>query len=58
MFKIPRQEYTTEFKQLTVKRVSGGGDRPGGAGTGADPGHTRAVQGRLCYRPYSNSLEI
>ncbi len=24
MFKIPRQEYTAEFKELAVKRVSGG----------------------------------
>ena len=24
MFKMPRQEYTTEFKELAVKRVSGG----------------------------------
>jgi transposase len=25
MFKIPKQEYTTEFKELAVKRVQGGG---------------------------------
>lgn len=24
MFKIPKQEYTTEFKELAVKRVQGG----------------------------------
>ena len=24
MFKIPKQEYTAEFKELEVKRVSGG----------------------------------
>ena len=43
MFKIPKQEYTAEFKEVAVKRVNGGqGIRRGGEGPG--PGRADAAQ--------------
>ncbi len=48
MFKIPKQEYTAEFKELAVKRVQGGdGIAKAAPGTGARrAGPAQLGQGR------------